>query len=279
LNFINKITKTTIVSDLRNLGISEGDILFIKGDLGKVGSPREIEGSLKHFFLDALLEVVGKSGTIMAASYTDLYHFWNLKKSSIFTKDSISNCGSLPWLFMQNKNVVRSRHPSNSYVAIGKFANEILKNHTEKSTAYSPLGKVVEKNGKFLVFGCLDTNVGMPITHYVEEILNLTNKNFLKWLNKVYYIDKTGTLKLFSRKDYGGCYTGVHKLYKEYHKRNYFKIGSIGKAIAVQVNAKESFTLEYEFVSNNNGIISCENPNCIYCNLLMPRKKNILLIL
>jgi aminoglycoside N3'-acetyltransferase len=277
MNKEKKITKESIIDDLKGLGINKGDFLFIKGDLGKIGSPKEIEGSLRNFIIDALLEVVGENGTIMASSYTDLYNFWALKNDNFYTKDLISNAGALPWLFMKNKNVVRSAHPSNSYVAIGKYAHEILDDHTAESTAYSPLGKVVEMNGKFLVFGCIDSNPGMPITHFVEEALSLTEKNILKGLNKIHYYDEDGKVNLFTRTDYGGCYTSIYKLYKKYHKRNLFKIGSIGKAVAVQVSAKNSFNLEYEYISKDNGMISCDNPDCIYCNLLKPRKKNIVL--
>lgn len=271
------ITKESIIIDIKTLGIKPGDVVFIRGNMGQIGFPDEIDGKLIQFFLEAFLDVVGENGTIVTFSYTNLYLPWKLKDDSLFTKKKPSRSGgALTQLFLKYDRVVRSSHPSNSYVAIGKYAHEILDNHTPDSSAYSPFFKMMEFDAKYVTFGCLDTNPGFTI-HATEEALGLTKKTLLKNINQVYYLDVNGAKKLFKRSDPGGCNYGAYRFYNEYYARGIMKIGLIGRALSASVNMKDCFQIEYELIKKNNGLVSCDNPNCIYCNLLRPRKKHIVL--
>ena len=40
---------------------------------------------------------------------------------------------------------------------------------------------------------------------------------------------------------------------------------------------KDLYNVDYRLIEKDHGLISCDNPNCIRCNFLTPRKKNILL--
>lgn len=44
------INLDTLIQDLRDLGISSGDTVFIKGNLGAIGLPREIDGDIRKVF-------------------------------------------------------------------------------------------------------------------------------------------------------------------------------------------------------------------------------------
>ena len=47
------INLDTLIQDLRDLGISSGDTVFIKGNLGAIGLPREIDGDIRKVFFEA----------------------------------------------------------------------------------------------------------------------------------------------------------------------------------------------------------------------------------
>jgi aminoglycoside 3-N-acetyltransferase len=266
-----QITIDTLVHDLRELGVVDRDVLYIRGDLGEVGHPRMIEGKLKDIFINALLEAVGPDGTIMTESYTSANFLWKIDKSYIFTKNTKPKYNALPKLFMNHKDVVRSKHPTNSYLAIGKYAHYILDEHDTNSLSYTPLGKLLEFNGKIISFGTLGSNYAFPTTHYVEETLGLTKKNMFK--QYVYYIDDIGRKQLFRRVDIGGCTRRAYTFYSEYKKRGIMNIGNVGMALSALVDFKESYLLEYEFIKKLEGHIGCDNPNCINCNLIRARKK------
>ncbi|MEG1950816.1 MAG: AAC(3) family N-acetyltransferase [Odoribacter sp.] len=270
------ITKEGLIADFRNLGVEEGDVLYIRGDMGELGDPREFAGKIQDLFMDALLEAVGKEGTIITSAFTCLYLPWQLTPDKIYTLKTHSYAGTLPRLFLKRSNCLRSKHPSNSCVAIGKQAEYLLKDHNAFSSAYAPIGKAIELNAKIISFGCIESNAGFPTTHYVEEVLGLTRKTLLRGLWRVYYIDDEGNKKLFKRMDPGGCCGRVYTFYKEYQKAGLLKVSSIGRALAMACHLKDEFELEYKLLQNNNAAVSCDNPDCIYCNLLTPRKKYVL---
>lgn len=54
------INLDTLIQDLRDLGISSGDIVFIKGNLGAIGLPREIDGDIRKVFLRPYAKSLGK---------------------------------------------------------------------------------------------------------------------------------------------------------------------------------------------------------------------------
>ncbi|MEG1723991.1 MAG: AAC(3) family N-acetyltransferase [Anaerovoracaceae bacterium] len=280
-----KITQASLEEDFRRLRIKAGDLLFITGGMKSIGSKEDIDGNLYDFFIPVLLKIIGDSGTLVTYAYTKQYLLKSIKESDVFTKSTISTSGgAIANLMLAHKNVVRSSHPTSSCVAIGRLAHEILDDHTPSSTAYSVLGKLVEFDAKLIVFGCLDTNPGMPLLHYVEEYLGLFKRNtsllsFLRLDLGVYFFDKNGEKKIFRRpvKDVGGCYYGTYRLFKEYDSRDLWIKGNLGKSIAVQVSAQDSFKLESELISKNNALITCDDPYCIRCNLLTPRKKHTVL--
>ena len=265
------ITQDTLVHDLRVIGVKEGDVLYIRGNLGEIGDPREINGKLKDIFIKSLLEAVGKNGTIMTESYTNAYFLWNFNKNFVFTNKTRPLHSALPKLFLKHNSVVRSKHPTNSYLAIGKHANYILDGHNANSLSYTPLGKLLELKGKIISFGCLGSNYGFPTTHLVEEVMGITKKNIFK--EYVYYLDKYGKKKLFRRKDKGGCVRRVYTFYSEYKKKEIINIGGIGQALSALVKAEESYLLEYALIKKLKGNIGCDNPICIHCSLLRPREK------
>lgn len=67
------INLDTLIQDLRDLGISSGDTVFIKGNLGAIGLPREIDGDIRKVFFEALCKVIGEDGSVMTTAYTSSY--------------------------------------------------------------------------------------------------------------------------------------------------------------------------------------------------------------
>ena len=266
------INLDTLIQDLRDLGISSGDTVFIKGNLGAIGLPREIDGDIRKVFFEALCKVIGEDGSVMTTAYTSSYLPWNLSKGKVFTDKSPSTQGGAFAYFLLNiPGRERSRHPECSYVAYGKYAKYLTADHDASSLAYTPFAKLIELNAKMLVFGCHDTNVGMPLGHYMEEYYGLTKRNLLKGLFRVYYFDQDGCKKLFKRTDLGGCF-GSHHFYKYFDESGFWIKGAVGKALATCINAKDEFEVWKSALANHYEKIHCDNPDCIYCNLLKPRK-------
>lgn len=55
------------------------------------------------------------------------FPLYKVDKKYIFEENTIPETGALGKLCLDYRNAQRSRHPTNSFIAIGKYADEILK--------------------------------------------------------------------------------------------------------------------------------------------------------
>lgn len=253
-------TREEFVENFKELGLKEGDIVFIRGNLGKVGRlrPREL-------ILDVLFEIIGDSGTVVTLGFTNSFPFYKVDKSYIFNKKTIPNTGAFGKLCLNYKGAKRSNHPTNSFIAIGKYADEILGDHDENSMLYTPIKNLIDLNAKMLIFGILDTNPGFTTVHYAQQELGLTKKSFLKFFFRTYYKDEQGNIKLFKKSDVGGCSLGFGKFYPYYLASGFLKIGKLGNSSAVIIDAKDAYKIEYNLLKENSSFHFCDNPLCLSC--------------
>ncbi|MFW2441375.1 AAC(3) family N-acetyltransferase [Aliarcobacter butzleri] len=255
-------SKEILINDFKNLGLQANDVVFIRGNIGKVGriKPREL-------FLDALFEVIGDGGTIVTLGFTKSFPLYKVDKKYIFEENTIPETGALGKLCLDYRNAQRSRHPTNSFIAIGKYADEILKNHDEDAMLYDPIKKLIELNAKMIIFGIIDESPGFTTVHYAQQELGLTKQSFFNNLFRVYYKDKKGNLKLFKKSDIGGCSHGFGKFYPYYLSNGLLKIAKIGNSSAILINARDAYNIEYKLMKENKSFHFCDNPLCISCRL------------
>ena len=161
-----------LVSNLKNIGIEEGDILLVHSSLKKIGF---VEGGPKTV-IEALLKVISSEGTLVIPTYPLSGTMLSkcLKRNYIFDyKTTHTGLGSIPSEFLKLKGIYRSIHPTHSISAFGKYAKEITEKHHIGNKTYginSPWAKIIEKNGKFLGIGI---TLG-PTTqyHYIEDFMS-----------------------------------------------------------------------------------------------------------
>lgn len=249
-----------IATAAKNLGIDSGDSVLIRGNLGKLGKVKRDE------ILKGFLSAVGETGTIVTLGFSQAFPFYRVDKSFIFTKDTDSTSGALAKLFLAHGEVKRSRHPTNSFLAIGKNAEFIVAGHDENSLSYEPMRKLIELDAKMLIFGMIAESPGFTTVHYAQQLLGLTQRSFLKNYYQVYY-EKDGAVKLFKRADLGGCSSGFDKFYKNYLDKGLLRCGQIGNATALSINSRDAFAVEHEVLQANPSYLLCDNPLCISCRL------------
>lgn len=259
----NRISKAELIRDFQNLGIQSGDVVLIRASLGAVG---KISGGAEAF-VDALSDVVGTDGTIVSLAFTDSSFIKNPKIEDAFDLKKKSYAGALPNTMISRTGALRSRHPTCSYVAIGKHARYIIEDHDEHSPAYEPIRKIVELNGKNVLVGCVAASPGFTTTHLAESDLgHLKTLPVFPWLKKTYYYDKSGNLKLFLRKDPGLCSNSFYKFYSLYVKNGILKTGHIGGAYSIIAPAKECFEIERQTLSSDKKFNICGSKDCWTCN-------------
>src|SRR4030065_815764 len=151
------IAKEQVLNDLREIGVCKGDHLAITLAFKSVGP---IEGG-PEAFIDVLLDAVGREGTIMMNAFTLNFPITAIPTDYVFDSNkSTPYTGVIPSLFMRRKGARRSRHPTFSVAAIGKWAEYLTEAHTESANPYLPFERLAEINGKYLSIGIGNRLVG-----------------------------------------------------------------------------------------------------------------------
>jgi aminoglycoside 3-N-acetyltransferase len=258
---IKKTNKNLIVKDLKALGVSEGDHLGIGLSFKSIGP---VEGG-PETLIDAFIESVGPNGTIMMPSYTRFFPLSKIqsgKVNYIFDyKTTEGITGIIPELLRKRKESIRSRHPTNSVTAIGKAAEYLTKEHNENAMAYMPYSKLTDINGKILCIGIGDRLVG--IRHEAQFLAGLLD--IIPYKIGVQYKDANDNIRLFIRKDKGGCTTRLPEFTSILKKAGMVKEGKIGAAHSLLIPAHNILDVMIDMLKKNPTLNLCRDALCLWC--------------
>lgn len=262
---MNVISKDSILSDLRKLGVNKGDVILLNADLFNVGYFNTNKTVTLNDWIEILKEAVGIEGCFVTVAFTKTFFRLSKKENIVFNRYSSTTSGALSSAMVKDKEAVRSQHPTNSFIGIGHKVNEMLDNHNESSMSYEVIGNIIKRNGKFLLLGTIDKKNAPQAFHYAQEVLGFTKFSPYKWLMQTYYEDKYGKKKIFTRKDFGGCSAGGYHLYGSLIVEDAIKFGDIGNAKSALMNAKECYEIIYNELKKNKTLILCGNKDCSSC--------------
>lgn len=256
-------TKQSLIHDFQNLGISKGDVVFIRISYKSIG---EVKGGPKTV-VEALLEVLGEEGTLLATafpkriySYTRLLH-----RKEIYKKGSKPTTGIIPVIMSSYPNAHFSDNPLAPYVVIGSHAEEITKAHSFDSNSYDIVRYIIEHfSPKCLRIG---GNILDGTTHLsFSEGLKHTNSYQLRLTDGVYYI-KDGK-KLWKEKSSSAfCHRGFETFFNTYIYPTdaVLKEGKVGDGQAMVTCMKSTYEIESKYLSESPKIVSCDSPSCLVC--------------
>lgn len=247
-------------NDLERLGVERGDTLLVRADLGSIG---KLTTKKRTDYIQFLLDTVGNEGTIIGLSFTEGF-FIKKDTKTIFQDSSKSYTGSFANLMLKHTDAIRSTHPTNSYIGIGKHATYILENHNEDSGAYDPIRKIIELNGKMILIGCAGTSPGFTTTHLAEVDLGLHKRIIWPTLNGGLYY-KEGQVCVFKRKDLGSCSSTFYKFYGFYIKEEVLEQGYIGNAYSLLIDAQKAYDIDHVVLRDNPKITICNDKSCMLC--------------
>lgn len=164
-----ELRRETIVRDLRDLGVGEGDVVLVHSSLSSIGY---VPGGAETV-VDVLLEAVGQEGTVLVPTITGQI-FNSPENPPKFSLDQPTWTGIIPETFRKRKEALRSRHPTHSVAAIGSKAKPITEGHENSPSPCgegTPYVKASRMGGKILFIGAtLESNTTF---HSVEELARL----------------------------------------------------------------------------------------------------------
>lgn len=259
-------SENELLNVLQSLGVAKGDIILLKGDLSEIGLISRTPKASRDLLFNTLWAALGgeENGTLITSSFTDAQFNW-AHSDFVFDNSSPSKGGgAITKYFLDHPRRVRSKHPTNSFVAIGKYAHELLKDHDENSRPYDPVGKVIELNGKALSLGAVAQPPDFMTGHYAQQQAGHTRGSILQFLTSIKYRVGDET-KVFKIKEVGGCSKGHYRAYARYVTSKKLKTGFFGNAYSISMPARDAFEISYEMQKKNPRGFLCNDPNCFSC--------------
>lgn len=151
-------------SDLKLMGIREGDVLLVHTSIKGLHAP----GLTPDDIIQALQELLTPQGTLLVPALS--YATVTRENPSFSVQDTPACIGALPERFRTGFAEYRSVHPTHSVCAWGKMAYSMTAWHKLDTTPvgpHSPFMQLQKVEGKILMLGCsLRPNTFL---HGVEE--------------------------------------------------------------------------------------------------------------
>lgn len=146
------VAKKDIVAGFRALGLEPGGMLQVHSSLSSLGY---VEGGADAV-VDALLEALGPSGTLMVPTFNHQSREAFDDDHEIFDLEVTRSVnGAITEAARLRPDAHRSLQPTHPYAAIGPKAEWLTSGHLEVKTfaVDSPLGKLVSHGGQIMMLG------------------------------------------------------------------------------------------------------------------------------
>lgn len=263
-----KVTPDELTHGFSQLDLRDGDSVLMHASLVSIG---EVEGGAA-MVLHRLLRVLGKSGTLLMPTFTSVSRHSsthdNFTKSGCWCKDQEER--HIPFIpeLQPDKDIGevakrlcswpasrRSRHPAYSFVAVGKYGDEIVRDYSLEDPLL-PVKRFVRYRPKVLMIGVgLDSVTAIHVpeqahlkSKFVQErALTFTSKG-RNWVNITAL----------------GCSNGFENLRARLHKKDY-NTTKIGLADSEAHSMKQLMESANSILKEQPAALGCKNSACLSC--------------
>lgn len=269
------LSKNDLVDAIRKAGVQEGDVLLVHASVSNCGY---IENGGKTL-VEAIMEAVGKSGTALFTAFTYPYAMlgdktntnWNFRPYDAKDISQIWTGEISKIILREYPDAVRSKHITHSWVGLGASAEECVSLHKfddSPTGENSPLGEALRRNGKILFVG--STLAPSTFLHYIEDAFDLP---YLSSAVCLYRREDGSVAKALLPKHLPGhrdFYCGEKaincKFYKKAIERGLqISEAAVGLDKLQLVDLQQLWQIGSQLVQEDNRILLCDDPNCIFC--------------
>lgn len=261
------ITKDRLIRDLRDIGLCEGDMVYVHTSMKSIGW---IDGGAETL-IDAFLCVLGEGGTLAVPTHTLSFVGRGVRPYNPKTTPTI--LGTFPEAVWRHQSSLRSQHASHSSAAIGAKA-EFLTNRHNPAHALdydSPLHRLYRSHGKVLLL--VVANTSNTSLHLAESLANSGYTRLpydASWGSSTHRVLEDGTVQTDEQIGYPGC-SGSFQLMNSFFKYNDIsRFGRIGNAQSQLLMAHKMVDLTVDVLQHKHDFLLCDNENCPSCP---PRKE------
>ena len=256
-------TFASIKSDLLQLGIKQGDTVFLRISYRAIG---KTEGGPKTF-LDALLDIVGEDGTVLLTAFPKrfnrglrLFHRKDYVPENSHPK---STTGALSNVGMNYPGALISSKADFPFVAIGKHAQYLTSNHTYDKEGYWILEEAIEK------FNCICLRIGgepfVGTTHMAVSHILREKGEYQMAPRYGLYVKENGSLAWKETNNVIFCRNAFKSYISDIIEQVRLKEGTVGNGYAITTDMKKSLRVEEELLRKDLSKILCSDPDCCLC--------------
>jgi len=256
------VTKHDIIKAIKKEGLS-GGVVCVHSSLSSFGN---VDGGA-----DAVINAFLEEGcTLLAPSFSYDYYIPTVEKIkqngldyeaepfkpngliySTEITDISPDMGAIPRAMVNTSGRYRGCHPTNSFVALGPEAEELISCQSAEDV-YAPFKKMMEKRGKIIMMGVGLTR--MTAIHYAEKLSG--RELFVRWS-----LDENGdTIRIRE----GSCSEGFSQL--DNAARKLEKRITVGNSLWRIFPIRETVEACADAIRQDSGITHCADENCIRCN-------------
>jgi aminoglycoside 3-N-acetyltransferase len=245
-----------LVSGFSRVGLESGDTVLVHSSFKSFGG---VEGG-PETVIRALLEVLGKDGTLVMPTFTFSFceEFNKTGKGHFDVKEMPSKMGIMTEMVRKMPGSLRSINPIYSVAVYGKRAS-LLAEVTDKNVfgRSSIFGKLYDLGGKIMAIG-LKYNDSMTFFHYIEQMEGCDYryaKNFsgqIKASGKTY--DDTFTMSV----RHEGIVTDVNPMGEVLEKNGIIKKTMIGLAEIKLMDARAVYEVTAREMKKNPHLLYSE---------------------
>lgn len=244
------VFKSDLVNGFAKLGIKESDMVVVHSSLNSFGY---VEGGAPTV-IESLKEVVGHEGHILMPAFT--------YRKYIFCMNSPSLAGIVTEYFKDDKDTVRSFHPTHSVAVYGRDKNEIIREHLYNGPfgIGSPWWYVWKMKAKIVLIGV--DNTRNSFIHFVERLLELPYKRTVTSM----YMGLNGSIRETVINGYPGDDFGFYKLNDLFADCGIIRSCRIGNANIWVMNSIDIVNKLDEILRKNPGYLLCDRDDCVRCH-------------
>jgi aminoglycoside 3-N-acetyltransferase len=159
-----------LTSCLADIGLSQGDNIYVTGNIGALGRVR-INKTLKmDLLLKAFQNNIGREGTIFSTAAS--MNLCNTKIPFDIDKTPAHQMGAFAEYFRQLPNAVRTNHPFWSICGLGNNANKLKRVSRHAYGAGSPWSIFLELNTTQVNIG-LHPSKAVTLIHHIETVVGV----------------------------------------------------------------------------------------------------------
>jgi aminoglycoside 3-N-acetyltransferase len=234
-------TRDDLLRAIRSVGIGDGDVVSLQVSLGRLGMPRDVAHdyrALSDFVIDAFLEVVGSSGTLVVPTYS-----YSIGRGEVFEVETTpSAIGEFPEIFRQRAGAVRSRDPMLSSAGIGPASRDVLRNISQSCYGEgSAFHRLRDANAKICTLGI--SLYWATFRHHIEELAHVPFRFAKRFYGTVRErdIESQETWSYFAAPFFDNCQPDGATLEHRVRAAELLAIAPVGRGEVMAIGARDYF--------------------------------------